>query len=99
MKEMTEAHRKWRDENMEAMREGVKATKEGRITPANTFFEWMRAKYVRDMWEARIACLQDALEAIYKRATPRSQDFLHPTKELADDVARMAHAAIEDTPE
>ena len=37
-----------------------------------------------------------ALVAIHKRATPRSQDFLHPTKEFADDVASMARAAIEE---
>ena len=97
-KKMTSAMRLWRDENMEAIREGAKAVKEGRIMPADTFFEWMQARYVRDIWEERIARPQDALEAIYKRATPRSQDFLHPTKEFADDVARMAHAAIKDTP-
>ena len=39
--------------------------------------------------------LLEALEAIHKRATPRSQDFLHPTKEFADDVARLASDAIE----
>ncbi len=44
MKEMTEVQRKWRDENMEAIREGVTAVKEGRTTPADTFFEWMRAE-------------------------------------------------------
>ena len=49
MKEMTEAMREWRDENMGAIREGVKAVKEGRIMPADTFFEWMQARYVRDM--------------------------------------------------
>ena len=151
-KKMTPAMRLWRDENMEAIREGVKAVKEGRITPADTFFEWMQAKYVRDIWEERIARLQarveeaetratkwtearpciphtdkrdsncidcwcleaakqrwragqaealaerrkKALVAIHKRATPRSQDFLHPTKEFADDVASMARAAIEE---
>jgi hypothetical protein len=57
-KKMTEAQRKWRDENMEAMREGVKAVKEGRITPADTFFEWMQAKYVRDIWEQKLADLR-----------------------------------------
>ena len=30
--------------------------------PADTFFEWMRAKYVRDIWEARIARLQERVE-------------------------------------
>ena len=62
MNEMTEAMREWWDENMEAIREGVKAVKEGRITPAETFFEWMRAKYVRDMREERIARLQERVE-------------------------------------
>ncbi|KKM06062.1 hypothetical protein LCGC14_1747850, partial [marine sediment metagenome] len=36
MKEMTEAQREWRDENMEAIREGVRAVKEGRFMPADT---------------------------------------------------------------
>ncbi len=62
MKEMTEVQRKWRDENMEAIREGVRAVKEGRFMPADTFFEWMRAKYVRDIWEERIARLQARVE-------------------------------------
>ena len=35
-----------------------------------------------------------ALEAIHKRATPRSQDFLHPAKQFAADVAQLARAAI-----
>ena len=61
MAEMTEVQRKWRDENMEAMREGVKAAKEGRITPADTFFEWMQAKYVRDIWEERITEARELL--------------------------------------
>ena len=58
MTEMTEVQRKWRDENMEAIREGVKAVKEGRTMPADTFFEWMQAKYVRDIWDSRIADLE-----------------------------------------
>ncbi len=61
-KKMTSAMRLWRDENMEAIREGAKAVKEGRIMPADTFFEWMQARYVRDMWEERIARLQARVE-------------------------------------
>ena len=61
-KKMTEVQRKWRDENMEAIREGVKAVKEGHFMPADTFFEWMQAKYVRDIWDARIADLERQLE-------------------------------------
>ena len=60
-KKMTPAMRLWRDENMEAVREGVRAFKEGRTMPADTFFEWMRAKYVRDIWDARITALERQL--------------------------------------
>jgi len=35
-----------------------------------------------------------ALTLIHKRATPRSQDFLHPTKKFANDVATLANNAI-----
>ncbi len=63
-KKMTPAMRLWRDENMEAIREGVKAFKEGRTLPADTFFEWMQAKYVRDIWEARIARLQERVDGM-----------------------------------
>src|SRR3990167_146932 len=42
---------------------------------------------------ALVAEKDKALEMIHTRATPRSQDFLHPTKAFADGIARLAHDA------
>ncbi len=41
-----------------------------------------------------ISTLEGVLEDIKRRASPRSQDFLHPTKQFADDVVAMADAGI-----
>ena len=36
--------------------------RKGRTMPADTFFEWMQARYVRDIWEERIARLKALAE-------------------------------------
>ena len=46
---------------MAAIKEGVRAAKEGRTMPADTFFEWMQARYVRDIWDARVTVLERQL--------------------------------------
>ncbi len=69
-------------EALVAIREGVKAVKEGRIMPADTFFEWMRAKDVRDIWESRIA----DLEAENARLQARAEEF-----EAAFDIEVQVH--------
>ncbi len=84
-KKMTPAMRLWRDENMEAIREGVRAVKEGRFMPADTFFEWMRAKYVRDIWDARIARLQARVEETKKALNKTRKDDLEIMNRYADE--------------
>ncbi len=44
---------------------------------------------------AALTEVEETLLAIHKLATPRSQDFLHPTKEFADDVAALSCAGFD----
>ncbi|KKN16458.1 hypothetical protein LCGC14_0975670 [marine sediment metagenome] len=64
--------------------------------PADTFFEWMQARYVRDIWDARIARLQARVEEAERKLlmcseTLRDADEVKETAQRERDEAREMH--------